>query len=553
MRTLRNISLALVLTLGFLAAASAQTTNKPAEEKSPAKSSATNSPAQTADATTPATTNTVVVVETKPAEPPMEVSPAPTHVVADGEKGIRLNFRNAPLELVLNYLSEAAGFIIVPETELKGKVDVWSAQPLTKDEAVEVLTQVLSKNGYAMTREGKMLTIMNKDEAKKRDTTPVISGYEPQGIPKNDEVVTQIIPVRFINALSLSKDLAPLIPASATMTANEGGNALVITDTQRNIRRMAEIIKALDTTVSSLSAVKVFPLKYADSKTVANVIKEVFATTDSSRNGGGGRGRFNFGGGGGGPLGGLFGGGGGGGGDTAATSSGRPGAGKVVATADERSNSLVVSAPDDLMPTIEELVKSVDTNVEDVTEIRVFRLKYADPQETADLLASLFPDTSSSGQNNNRGGFGGFFRGPFGGGGGGDTGSAGDSERLKKQSRVIAVPDMRTGSVVVTAARDTMVQISSMLDQLDSSSAKKQKVFIFDVQNSDPETVKETLQELFSGQAGRSSTSRSGAGQVGNQLNTRATQQNQNQNSGSRSTSGTGGVGGSGGSRTFGQ
>ena len=172
---------------------------------------------------------------------------------------------------------------------------------------------------------------------------------------------------------------------------------------------------------------------------------------------------------------------------------------------------------------------------------------------SADLLASLFPDTSSSSQNNNRGGFGGFFRGPFGGGGGGDTGSAGDSERLKKQSRVIAVPDMRTGSVVVTAARDTMVQISSMLDQLDSSSAKKQKVFIFDVQNSDPETVKETLQELFSGQAGRSSTSRSGAGQVGNQLNTRATQQNQNQNSGSRSTSGTGGVGGSGGSRTFGQ
>ena len=562
MKTPRIISLALVLTLGLLAGATAQTSKKPAEEKSPAKAKDADSPAQAADAkpgdtataATSPNTNKEVVAEAKPAEPPMEVSPAPTHVVADGEKGVRLNFRNAPLELVLNYLSEAAGFIIVPETELKGKVDVWSAQPLTKDEAVEVLTQVLSKNGYALTREGKTLTVMNKEEAKKRDTTSVKSGYEPDGIPKNDEVVTQIIPVRFINALQLSKDLSPLIPASSTMTANEGGNALVITDTQRNIHHMAEIIKALDTTVSSLSKVQVFPLKYADAKTLANVIKEVFATTDSSRNGGGGRGRFNFGGGGGGgggPLGAIFG-GGGGGGDTTPNNTGRPGAGKVVATADERSNSLVVSAPDDLMPTIEELVKSVDTNVEDVTEIRVFRLKFADPQETADLLSSLFPDTSSSSQNNNQRGFGGFFRGPF-GGGGADTSSSGDSERLKKQSRVIAVPDMRTGSVVVTAARDTMVQITAMLAQLDSSSAKKKKVFIYDVQNTDPETVKATLQELFSGQASASGASRSGSGQIGSQLNTRATQQNQNQNTGSRSTSGAGGVGSSGGSRTFGQ
>jgi len=38
-------------------------------------------------------------------------------VVAEGEKGLRLNFRGAPLELVLDYLSEAAGFIIRPEVD----------------------------------------------------------------------------------------------------------------------------------------------------------------------------------------------------------------------------------------------------------------------------------------------------------------------------------------------------------------------------------------------------------------------------------------------------
>jgi general secretion pathway protein D len=328
--------------------------------------------------------------------------------------------------------------------------------------------------------------------------------------------VTQIIPVRFINAVQLAKDLAPLVPSSSTMTANEGGNALVITDTQTNIRRMAEIIKALDTTVSSLSSVRVFALRYADSKTVADMVKEVFASTDSGRSGSSsGRSQFRFGG---------F--PGGGGGDAAAASTGRPGASKVVATADERSNSLVVSAPDDLMPTIEELVTSVDTNVEDVTEIRVFRLQHADPQETADLLASLFPDPTTT-QTQGRSGYSGFFRGgPF--GMGGDNSAGSNSERLKKQSKVTAVADNRTRSVVVTAARDTMTQISSMLEQLDSDPARKQKVFVFEVQNTDPTTVQQTLQDLFSGQSTTSSRNRTTTGQAGSQLNTRAQQQNQN-------------------------
>lgn len=466
---------------------------------------------------------------------------APDKVVKDGEKGLRLNFRGAPLDLVLSYLSDAAGFIIVPEADVRGKVDVWSNQPLTKDEAVELLNKVLGKEGYAVLRDGRTLTIVTQAEAKKRDI-PVKTGYEPANIPKDQQVVTQIIPVRFIGAVQLAKDLQPLMPSQTTMTANEGGNALVITDTQQNIRRMAEIIKALDTTVSSLSSVKVFALRYADAKTVADMVKEVFTSTDSSRSGGGGRNRFQFGGFN------PFGGGPGGGGDSSASNSGRPGASKVVATADERSNSLVVSAPDDLMPTIEQLVTSVDTNVEDVTEIRVFRLTHADPQETSDLLASLFPDPTSS-QNSRQGGFGGFFRGPF-GGGNDNSASTATSDRMKKQSKVIAVPDKRTGSIVVTAARDTMEQIAKMITQLDSDPAKKQKVFVYEVQNTDPTTVQQTLEDLFSGQSTTSSRSRTTTGQAGSQLNTRAQQQNQNSNT--RNNNSSFGGNSSSGTRSFG-
>ena len=85
-----------------------------------------------------------------------------------------------------------------------------------------------------------------------------------------------------LNAAQLSKDLSSLVPSSATLTANEAGNALVMTGTQTQIHRVAEIIKALDS--SSISSIRVFSLRYADSKTLANVIKDVFASpAESSR------------------------------------------------------------------------------------------------------------------------------------------------------------------------------------------------------------------------------------------------------------------------------
>ncbi len=68
----------------------------------------------------------------------------------------------------------------------------------------------------------------------------------------------------------------------------------------------------------------------------------------------------------------------------------------MVAVADDRSNSLVVSAPADLLSTIETMVKEIDQEVTDVTELRVFRLVNADPTETADQLAMLFPDPTTS-------------------------------------------------------------------------------------------------------------------------------------------------------------
>src|SRR6266404_9593221 len=274
-------------------------------------------------------------------EPPAPQEPAPAVAGADDGKGLRLNFRAVPLDLVLNYLSDAAGFIIniKPGTDVKGKtVDVWSNQPLNKDEAVDLLNTALNQNGYAAVRKGRTLTIMGRDEAKK-DIIPVISGIPtngPASMATGDEMVTQIVPIRYANATQMTKDLQPLLPTYASLTANESANALVLTDTQSDVKRMVEIVRALDTSIASISAVRVFPLNYADAKDMASAVKDLFQSpTQQNNNNPAARFLARFG------RGGPFTGGDGGGSvaggqDGTGTSEARTAASRVVAVADER-------------------------------------------------------------------------------------------------------------------------------------------------------------------------------------------------------------------------
>jgi type II secretory pathway component GspD/PulD (secretin) len=84
----------------------------------------------------------------------------------------------------------------------------------------------------------------------------------------------------------------------------------------------------------------------------------------------------------------------------------------------------------------------------------------------------------------------------FGGRGGAQAAAATPSARVQMQTRVTAVPDLRTGSVVVSAARNIMTQIAQMIEVLDADPARQQKVFVFDVENTDPQVVQEVLQNL---------------------------------------------------------
>jgi type II secretory pathway component GspD/PulD (secretin) len=367
--------------------------------------------------------------------------------------GLRVNFHGAPLSMVLNYLSDAAGFIINKQADVGGTVEVWSKQPISNDEAIELLSSTLKKNGHGLIRNGRILTIVALDTVKTADTDIVVS-RDPNTVRKSDEFQTQIIPVCHATASQLVANLQSLLPSTAALSADESANTLILVASRSDIKRILRIVSVLDDSMATSSSIKVRLLRYADAKETVNLITQLFSQQSSAQivqaiGGGPGFGGE------GGPV------------SQAANNKNRSGRNsmstRVVAVADDRSNSVIISAPVDLLATIGDVLGKIDCQVGGLTELRVFRLTNADPAQLAEQIAQIFPegDTSSnSSQNNN---FPIFFPGGGASGGSATTTDTETSARSKALGKVLAIPDPRTSSLIVTASRTLMPQVAQMI------------------------------------------------------------------------------------------
>jgi general secretion pathway protein D len=408
-----NLLLAAAGVCGMLLSATAQpatgtadTNSISAPEAAPSEPAAqpdmTPGPTPTAAEAAPAANQPVesTVILPKGNAPQAVASPfaPPTHAVGtNNSNALMLNFHNAPLEMVLNYLSDAAGFVIVQDTHVSGTVTVTSTHPVSQDEAVNLLNTELNRNNYAAIRDGRTLTIVDKSDAKTRNI-PVKTGNMPANIPNNDEIATWIIPIRFVEARQLVSDLSSFVSPQATIVANEAGNSIVVTDTQSNIRHLAEIIQAVDNSAEAETQIRVFRLKYASPTDVANELSSVFPSSSSGNTQSpiqfrGGPGGFGF------PFGG-FGGRGGNAGNAASGNSSSNDrikkATQVTAVADSRIQAVIVTAPKDLMDQIASMMTDLDVPSDRDQGVYVFQMMNGDPQQAVQVLQNMFQSGNTS-------------------------------------------------------------------------------------------------------------------------------------------------------------
>ena len=414
------------------------------------------------------------------------------------ERLISMSFREAELDYVLDFFSRATGYTVVKDAEIKARVTIISQKDIPVDQAFSVLNSILAIKGYATIVNGKIVKVVPLENAK-QENMEIRVGSDPTDIDIADTIVTQIMPLSYTSAGQIVKDLKDLIPKYGVMIAHTRSNTLIVTAASSNINRFAQIIKELDIPMSDLIKIEVFPVKYRDAEVLAKVIEKMFEKpkgTEAEQQAQAERGRRFRG----------FDRGPGGAGEEASAETSATGEserlqimGDVKVAADTDTNSIVVSASQENLNLIRELIEKLDKPVTDQAETRIFILEHADSSELADKLNQAFQPSTS--RYSTQTGFG---RTRFGRGGGFMPPQANQTQTTSEGDSILGLPevsvvgDERTNSLIVTTTSQQMESMGQLIKQLDRDVADyEQDTIVISLENAEAANMEQVLSELF--------------------------------------------------------
>ena len=368
----------------------------------------------------------------------------------DGKKTVSLAFRNASLDMVLDFYIRNTGITIVRAPDFTQKVTLQSSGPVSLVRAFEILDANVRLAGFEMTKDGNLILIRKREE--RRD-----GGFDMSRIAEmmgggRSESVLEVYKITYANASEVARVVNEVfaqqqannnpfaafqfggqsnrgrggMPSFSFGQPQQGGGDMavrassdafsntVIVNAARDKQREVEVlIEEIDKPTEQPQSAKVYPLEFASAQEMAPIIQNVLVSNQPTGRGGGSGQQ---------DIGSRF--------ATAARFGSFSSAfGTVVA--DARTNSLVVTATAENHVLIENVIRDLDKEIEVTDTTFVFPLNNARADEVATLLQQAFGNRRTTGGGGFGGGFGGGNRfgggggNRFGGGGGGRTGGGG--------------------------------------------------------------------------------------------------------------------------------
>ena len=186
---------------------------------------------------------------------------------------IVLNFDNADIEAVIQAASEIAGFSYTIGPGVAGKkVTIQTSGRIPEDEVFNVLLAVLEVNGVTAVRSGNLYKILPMTAARERPV-PTVVGAQADPTRRDDEMITQIVPLQYVPADRVAGTLRPFVQGGNLVVQ---GNLLVITDTAANVARILQIVSVLDVEVAT-DDLRLIPIRFADAVELARILNEFFS------------------------------------------------------------------------------------------------------------------------------------------------------------------------------------------------------------------------------------------------------------------------------------
>lgn len=219
----------------------------------------------------------VPVAQAPPAQPPPPRPPSPPAAPPPrpSARFVVLNFDNADIEVIIHAVSEIVGFNYVLAPDVRGKVTVQTSARIPQEEVFNVLLAILEVHGFTAVKADTLYKIIRLEGARERPV-PTVVGAVPDPGRVGDEIITQIVPIRFASVAELSSLLRPLMSARGSLIPHRETNLLIITDSASNIRRLLDIVKLVDVEVA-LEELQVIPLRFADAQEIAQILNQIFA------------------------------------------------------------------------------------------------------------------------------------------------------------------------------------------------------------------------------------------------------------------------------------
>lgn len=272
---------------------------------------------------------------------------------------VMLNFVNADIESVVKAIGQITGKNFLMDPRVKGTITITSANPIPSALTYQVLLSALRTQGYAAVEGNGMTTILPESDAKVH-----YSGtYGANAKVGGDQIITQVFPLKYESATQLVPVLRPLISPNNIINAYPSNNTLIITDYAENLKKVGNLIAALDKPSNAENVV--VKLQYANAIEIAQTITKLS-------------------------------------GDVA---SGTPGASsepskRLVAVADARSNAIILRSENaGLISRAKELITQLDTPTNAGNSIHVVYLRNADAKKLGAILQALMSGSNDASSN----------------------------------------------------------------------------------------------------------------------------------------------------------
>jgi len=332
------------------------------------------------------------------------------------EQFVSIDFNNVDINLFIKFMSELTGMNFVVDNNVKGKVTIISPARISLDEAYRVFESVLEINGFTTVKAGEIVKIVPAPEARTKNIQTLL---EQEKANPEDQVVTQLIPLKYADPEEVKRLFTPLVSKNSVILGYAPANTLIITDVQSNIQRLIKILKQIDK-LGAGQQISVIPLQHADAARLTTLLTNLFKTTAPRP-------------------------------QQAASAEKHP-----VIVADERTRTIVVLASEVDTLRIKQLINMIDKETpRGRGKINVYYCEHANAEDLAKVLQEIPSQQSGAGSS------------AAGGAGGGAAAGASRGPTAVVMGKVQINADKATNSLIIMADTEDYDVVEDVIKKLD--------------------------------------------------------------------------------------